>query len=58
MMHIITRPDLINLLWIIIVLLVGIGILWLAIIMAEVTDKMEEEQQRNELFEDSEKQDG
>jgi flagellar basal body-associated protein FliL len=59
MIHIITRHELINFLWIIIVLLVGIAILWLSTYMAEVTDKMEEEEQhRNESFEDSEKQDG
>lgn len=59
MMHIITKPELINLLWTIIVLIVGIGILWLATFMAKVDREVDEEQRKkNEPFEKSEKQDG
>lgn len=59
MMHIITKPELINLLWTIIVLIVGIGILWLATFMAKVDREVDEEQRKkNEPFESNEKQDG
>lgn len=59
MMHIITKPELINFLWIIIVLIVGIAILWLATFMAKVDREVDEEQRkRNETIEDSEKKDG
>lgn len=59
MMHVITKPELINFLWIIIVLIVGIAILWLATFMAKVDKEVDEEQRRrNEPFEDNEKKDG
>ena len=59
MMHIITKPELINFLWIIAVLIVGIAILWLATFMAKVDSEVEEEQKkRNEPFENNEKKNG
>lgn len=59
MMHIITKPELINFLWIIIVLIVGIAFLWLATFMAKVDREVDEEQsKRNEPFEKSEKKNG
>lgn len=59
MMHIITKPELINFLWIIAVLIVGIAILWLATFMAKVDSEVDEEQRKqNEPFEKSEKKDG
>lgn len=58
MIHIITKPELTRFLWIIIVLIVGIAILWLATFMAKVDKEVEEEQRkRNEPFEDNEKDD-
>lgn len=59
MMPVITKPELINFLWIIIVLIVGIAILWLATFMAKVDSEVEEEQRKqNEPFENNERKDG
>lgn len=59
MMHIITKPELINFLWIITVIIVGFGCIWLATFMAKVDREVDEEQsKRNEPFEKSEKKDG
>lgn len=53
------KSDLINILWVITVLIVGVGILWLSTFMANIDREIDQEQKnRNETFEDSEKKDG